>query len=146
MTYEQTTEEQSAFDVCLSVYRACSEQIGTGRLGAIDASAFKSNQWKPDRKPRAEDYLADFAQAGVAALKRDGQHSRLVLFRMHYLAGAPYWSVRQLLKLSEMGWVRWTEEIRKTVGQELVRRELYPPDRYFEEFRSEARGEECSKT
>jgi hypothetical protein len=139
MGYQQTNPDQNVFDVCLTVYRGCRDQIAYGRLGAVDASAFKQKQWRPDRKPRAEDYAADFARAGKEALNREGRHSRMVLFQFHYLGGAGYEETRRWLGLSEMGWVKWTEEIRTLVGQELVRRQIYPPEKYFEEFRAEKR-------
>ena len=134
MSYEGTTEDQKAFDECLTVYRACREACDSGRLSAIDASAFKGNQWRPDRKPRAEDFVADFARAGESVLKQEGWHSRLILFRLHYLGGAGYRAALEFLGLGEMTWVAWTEEIRTAVGQELVRRKIHPPQRYFEEF------------
>jgi hypothetical protein len=132
--YKPLSREQGAFDVCWEVYRGLREICETGRLSAIDASAFQKNGHKPDRSARAEDFLADFEKAGKAVLENRGKHSRLVLFRMYYLGLAPYENARHFLGLSELTWLRWTEEIREVVGQELVRRKVYPPAGYFGEI------------
>jgi hypothetical protein len=122
----------SVFDSCWEAYKQCwSECYENGHLHAIDASAFKEHRWKPDRKARPEDFLADFCLAGSEALERRGAHSRLVLFRLYYLGQAPYDQARHWLGLSEMGWVRWTEEIRSLVGEELQTREIWPVHKYF---------------
>jgi hypothetical protein len=36
--------------------------------------------------------------------------------------------------LSELGWVNWTDEIRRDVGRELLRSRIFPPSRYFREM------------
>lgn len=133
--YIRVSGEQAAFDKCHEVYRACWDECYVKRhMQAVTMEAFKKSNWKPDRKPRPEDFLADFAIAGETALAGEGFHSRLILFRAHYVSLAPWESVRHFLGLSEMGWVRWTEDIRKVVGSELVRRGVYPVKAYFEEM------------
>ena len=133
--YQSASDVQLAFDDCHEKYRACYEICFHARhLCAVDAAAFRGNSWKPDRKPRMEDFIADFARAGQEALEREGQHSQVVLFKLYYVSLAPYERVRLFLGLGEMGWVRWTENIRKVVGAELVLRGIYPARKYFEEF------------
>jgi hypothetical protein len=124
-----------AFDVSLDVYRACWEECyEAGHLRAVDATAFKEHRWRPDRKPRAEDFVADFCLAGHAALMRAGLHSRIVLFDIHFAGTCPYENARRWFGLSELGWVRWTDDIRRVVGEELMRRGIFPAKKYFEEF------------
>ena len=50
---------------------------------------------------------------------------------MYYLGGAEYEAARHLLGLSERTWSDWAEEIRQSVGAELIRAHIYPPARYF---------------
>jgi hypothetical protein len=59
--------------------------------------------------------------------------SRLILFRMYYLGGAEYHAARRLLGISERTWSDWAEEIRRRVGDELIRAGMYPPGRYFKQ-------------
>jgi hypothetical protein len=124
-----TSEAQANFDVCWEAYKACKDM---GGISAIDASSLKEQRWKPAKKSKAEDFMADFALAGHAALKKDAA-SRRILFDIYYLGLGPYDRVREFLGLTEMGWVRWTEEIRQTVGRELERRGVVPLHRYFGE-------------
>jgi len=121
-----------AFDVCLEIYRNCVGKYGY--IHALDPTALKEHRWKPDRKPRPQDFAADFCLAGQEALEGSELHSRLVLFNIYYAGACPYETARQWFRLSEMGWVRWTEEIRRIVGKELIRRGLFPPRKYFEEL------------
>ncbi|MBZ5528925.1 MAG: hypothetical protein LAN71_13615 [Acidobacteriia bacterium] len=123
-----------AFDVCWEVYRGARDVLETRRgISALDWSAGGGAKflWKPDIKPRLNEYVADFALAGQAALGEPGWASRLVLFRTHYLGLVPYERARPFLGLSPMGWVNWTEEIRRRCGQEMLRRGMFPPKRYF---------------
>ncbi len=59
--------------------------------------------------------------------------SRLILFRMYYLGGAEYRAARRVLGISERTWSDWAEEIRRRVGDELIRAGMYPPGRYFKQ-------------
>jgi hypothetical protein len=38
---------------------------------------------------------------------------------------------RHFLGLSEHSWVNWSEEVRRRVGKELLRRGMFPPRKYF---------------
>jgi hypothetical protein len=44
---------------------------------------------------------------------------------------APYENARRFLGLSEQSWVNWSEEVRRRVGKELLRRGMFPPRKYF---------------
>jgi hypothetical protein len=116
-----------AFDVCWEVYRGAR---GISALNLKDTGKFL---WRPDFRPRLNEWVADFALAGEKALRGPDFASRMVLFRMFYLGMAPYERARQFLGLSEMGWVNWTEEIRRRVGKELLERGMFPPRKYFQD-------------
>jgi hypothetical protein len=121
-----------AFDVCWEVYRSAREVLESKRgMTARNLKDMDKFLWRPDIRPRISEWVADFALAGQAAL--DGPHwaSRMVLFRLHYLGLTPYERARHYLGLSEHSWVNWTEEIRRQVGKELLRRRMFPPRKYF---------------
>lgn len=123
-----------AFDVCWEVYRGAKEVLETKRgVSALDVADAAKFLWRPDIRPRLNEYVADFALAGQAALAGVDCASRMVLFRVHYLALAPYEQARPFLGLSEWNWSRWTAEIRQRCGKELIRRVIFPPRRYFKE-------------
>ncbi len=87
--------------------------------------------WPPDIPPRLNEWVADFALAGQAALDGPERASRMVMFRMFYLGLSPYDTARHFLGLSEMSWVKWSEDVRRRCGQELLRREMFPPRKDF---------------
>jgi hypothetical protein len=121
-----------AFDVCWEVYRSARELLeakrGVCALNWEDATKFL---WRPDIRPRLNEFVADFALAGKSALEGPDWASRLVLFRLYYLALRPYDPTRHYLGLSETNWVNWTEQIRRRCGQELLARGMFPPRKYF---------------
>ena len=126
------------FDVCSSAYRqAWAEVYEKCGMKALDAGAFKKTTWRPDKKPRVVDFLADFALAGRAALEREGGHSRLILFEMYCLGGAPWKRTCRIVGISELTGAEWLEEIKGIVGMELVARGIYPVRRYFLEQTAE---------
>jgi hypothetical protein len=121
-----------AFDICWEVYRSAREVLDTKRgISAMNAKDVGKYSWRPDVRPRLNEWVADFSLAGQKALESPDFASRLVLFRIFYLGLAPYERARHFLGLSEMGWVNWTEEIRRRVGKELLRRGMFPPRKYF---------------
>jgi len=128
-----SVKPEFAFDVCWEVYRGAREVLEAKRApSAIDFSQNNSKySWKPDIQPRLKDWVADFALAGQSALDAPHLASRMVLFRLFYLGLAPYEHARHTVGLSERGWVDWSEEIRRLCGRELLRREMFPPRRYF---------------
>jgi hypothetical protein len=56
----------------------------------------------------------------------------MVMFRMYYLGLMEYGAARHFLGISEINWVNWTEEVRLKCGQELLRRGMFPPRKYFQ--------------
>src|SRR5215475_6785371 len=121
-----------AFDVCWEVYRGAREVLEAKRgLGALDLKEATKYIWRPDFRARLNEWVADFALAGQAALEPSECASRMVMFRLYYLGLAPYDRARHFLGLSENSWVNWSEEVRRRVGKELLRREMFPPRRYF---------------
>ena len=121
-----------AFDVCWEVYSGAREVLEAKRgLGALDLREATKYLWRPDFRARLNEWVADFALAGQAALEAPECASRMVLFRLYYLGLAPYDRTRHFLGLSEQGWVNWSEDVRRRVGKELLRREMFPPRRYF---------------
>lgn len=122
-----------AFDVCWEVYRNAREVLETKR-GAVAAHNWKDSEkflWRPDIRPKLNEWVADFALAGQAALDGPEWASRMVLFRLYYLGLRPYDAARHFLGLSEHSWVNWSEEIRRRCGKELLRRGMFPPRKYF---------------
>jgi len=123
-----------AFDVCWEVYRGAREVLETKRgvcaLNWQDSTRFL---WRPDVRPRLNEWVADFALAGQAALAAPEQASRMVMFRLFYVGLAPYERARHFLGISETNWSKWNDEIRQRCGRELLRREMFPPRKYFSE-------------
>lgn len=163
-----------AFVICHEIYRAARELVDS-RVATTQLVSSSKFLWRPDRRPRLVEYVADFARAGERALGagrtgsggeiappgraapggiafgnelrgRAGRHrpsapqfpraSRLILFRMYYLGGAEYRAARRVLGISERTWSDWAEEIRRRVGDELIRAGMYPPGRYFKQASS----------
>ena len=133
---------KDAFDICHEVY-VHARQVLDEKLTTVNTEFVADGLWRPDTKPKLSEYVADFALAGERALggtTRRGARgaekllaSRLILFRVYYLGGAPYEKARRHLGISELTWSQWTEEIRERVGRELLRAGLYPPGKYFKE-------------
>ena len=128
-----SVKPEMAFDVCWEVYKNAKEVLeaksGISALKVSDAATKFS--WRPDIHPRLNEWVADFALAGQAALEGPECASRMVLFRLYYLGLAPYENARHFLGLSEQGWVNWSEEVRRRCGKELLRRGMFPPRKYF---------------
>jgi hypothetical protein len=120
-----------AFDVYWEVYRGAREVLEAKR--GISARNWKDTEkflWRPDIRPKLNEWLADFALAGKAL---DGPEwaSRMVMFRLYYLGLAPYETARHFLDISEHNWVNWSEEVRRRCGKELLRRSMFPARKYF---------------
>ena len=127
-----SVKPELAFDVCWEVYRGAREVLETKRgVCALNWEDTGKFLWRPDIRPKLNEWVADFALAGQAALEGPERASRMVMFRMFYLGLAPYETARHFLGLSEMSWVKWSEEIRRRCGKELLRREMFPPRKYF---------------
>jgi hypothetical protein len=127
-----SVKPELAFDVCWEVYRGAREVLETKRgVSALNWQQGSKYLWRPDIRPRLNEYVADFALAVQKTLEGPEWASRMVLFRLYYLGLAPYEDARHHLGISERAWVNWTEEIRQRGGQELLRRGLFPPRKYF---------------
>jgi hypothetical protein len=127
-----SVKPELAFDVCWEVYRGAREVLETKRgISALNWQEAKKYLWRPDFRPRLNEWVADFALAGQAALGGPERASRMVMFRTYYLGLAPYDKARHFLGLSERSWVNWSEEIRWRCGEELLRRGMFPPRKYF---------------
>ena len=127
-----SVKAELAFDVCWEVYRGAREVLETKRgVGALDRTQGSKYLWRPDLRPKLKDWVADFALAGQAALAEPHASSRMVMFRLYYLGLAEYNRARHFLGLSERSWVNWSEEVRRKCGQELLRRGMFPPRKYF---------------
>ncbi|GAC1671175.1 MAG: hypothetical protein PVS2B2_02370 [Candidatus Acidiferrum sp.] len=130
-----SVKPELAFDVCWEVYRGAREVLETKRgVSALNWEQSKKYLWRPDIRPRLNEWVADFALAGQAALEGPERASRMVMFRTYYLGLAPYETAQHFLGLSERSWVNWSEEIRRRCGEELLRRAMFPPRKYFREF------------
>ena len=77
------------------------------------------------------DYVADFDLAGRQALNQPGWEPKRRLFQTYYVDDTSYQGTLKLLRIRPGVFEYWSMEIRKCVGQELARRGIYPPDRYF---------------
>jgi len=82
---------------------------------------------------RAPQRPANTGACGGRKSRKEIRASRLILFRMYYLGGAEYHAARRVLGISERTWSDWAEEIRRRVGDELIRAGMYPPGRYFKQ-------------
>ena len=56
-----------AFDVCLEVYRAAKDLLAQ-KITILHHESSSQYQWRPDRRPRLAEFIADFAIAGERAL------------------------------------------------------------------------------
>jgi hypothetical protein len=122
---------QDAFEICHEIYRKA-RHVLDNRLPTVvlDQQLGGDAGWRPSRTSLAE-YAADFALAGRKALASPRQASRRMLFEIYYLGAAEYQRVRKHLRISELTWANWTDEIRSRVGRELLKRGLFPPRSYF---------------
>lgn len=128
-----SVKPELAFDVCWEVYRGAREVLETKRgISALQLEKAGKFLWRPDVRARLNEWVADFALAGQAALDEPERASRMVMFRLYYLGMAPYEMARHFLGLSEINWVHWSEEIRRRCGTELLRRGMFPPRKYFD--------------
>jgi hypothetical protein len=112
-----SVKPELAFDVCWEVYRGDREVLETKRgIPALKPEKAGKFLWRPDVRARLNEWVADFALAGEAALDQPVRASRMVMFRMYYLGMAPYETARHFLGFSETNWVQWSEEIRRRCG------------------------------
>lgn len=68
-----SVKPELAFDVCWEVYRGAREVLESKRgISALNWKDTGKFLWKPDYRPRLNEWVADFALAGRAALGGDG--------------------------------------------------------------------------
>jgi hypothetical protein len=73
------------------VYRGAREVLEAKRgMSAMDWKEATKYLWRPDFRPRLNEWVADFALAGQAALDGPDWASRMVMFRLYYLGVARY--------------------------------------------------------
>lgn len=129
-----SVKPELAFDVCHEIYRSAREALENKRgISALNPLETRKFLWRPNVRPHLGEYVTDFALACQAALEGPDWASRMVLFRVYYLGLAPYENARHFLGIGEMTWVQWTEQIRHRCGNEILRRGLFPPRKYFKE-------------
>jgi len=85
----------------------------------------------PAKGPRMDDYVANFDLAGRRALRQPGRELKRRLFQTYYVEDTSYQGTLKLLRIRPDVFDYWTMEIKRTVGEELARAGIYPPDRYF---------------
>src|SRR5260370_2111802 len=107
-----SVKPELAFDVCWEVYRGAREVLETKRgISALNWKDTGKYLWRPDFRPRLNEWVADFALAGKSALDGPGWASRMVLFRLYYLGLARDETARHFLGLSEHSLVKLTEQV-----------------------------------
>jgi hypothetical protein len=132
-----TVTARLAFDCAWEVYKSI--RADSEGMPLLDPTKVPSDHlWRPDPGPRAEEFIVDFELACRRSLEREDEAHRN-LCKLYYLGMLEYPIVKGFLGLKEETWVTWTEEIRESVGKEVMRRGLFPARRYFEE-RGGAKG------
>jgi hypothetical protein len=92
--------------------------------------------WRPNSAARGEEFVADFALAGNAALKEIGKLPLQITFKLYYLSLTPFENLRDMkdfVHIREDVIAVWLDEIREAVGKEIIRRGMFPPRAYFRE-------------
>ena len=108
--------------------------LGTGRGRMVCAGGGRTLALfhQPAREHRAGIFIKPLIEQRSNFLtKVGGRASRMILFRTYYLGLAPYDTARHFIGLSERSWLNWTEQIRQRCGEELLRRGMFPPRKYF---------------
>ena len=122
------------FDVCHGRYRSLSEWLAESRGSVRSLDLEKPStgyQWRPDRA-RAGEYIADFQRIGRHALRRPEWKGRLKLFEIYFLHAMEYREAIKLVGVAEGTFDYWLQEVKRAVGRELSRCNLFPPSKYFQ--------------
>jgi hypothetical protein len=65
-----SVKPELAFDVCWEVYKGAKEVLDAKRgISALKFEEATKFSWRPDNRPRLNEWVADFALAGKAALE-----------------------------------------------------------------------------
>lgn len=121
------------FDECYGCYRVLREWIkdSAGTVSAIDLENPSAGyQWRPE-PGRACEYIADFDRIGRRALSHSEWKGRLKLFNIYFVRGADYRRAVRLVGVAESTFDYWYKEIKRSLGREFSRADLFPPARYF---------------
>ena len=135
---EALISPENAFDFCHDTYSELRTRVGCIRSGLkFDVDVAAGGHWRPDRLPSLLDFMVDFQLAGREALHHSP--SRTILFDMYYLGGAELQAARFHCGISELTFSIRTDEIRKEVGLELLKRKIMPCRPYFTQLLADAR-------
>ena len=122
------------FDACHGRYRSLQEWLeeSTGKVRAVNLDSPSSGyQWRPVPS-RACEFVADFERIGKQALRRPQWKGRLKLFEIYFLHAMEYREAIKLVGVAEGTFDYWLQEVKRAVGRELSRCNLFPPSKYFQ--------------
>src|ERR1700683_1875761 len=122
------------FNACHARYRGLHEWLDNslGEVRALDLDSPSCGyQWRPARS-RACEYVADFERIGKQALRRPQRKGRLKLFEIYFLHAMEYREAIKLVGVAEGTFDYWLQEVKRAVGRELSRCQLFPPSKYFQ--------------
>jgi DNA-directed RNA polymerase specialized sigma24 family protein len=134
-----------AFDDWYSFYKKARRMAGSVAGSALGGS-FKdvgvpgSNNLRA-RGNRYAEAVADFSQAGYAALLGSIDEPKRRTFEHYHLKGNSFNDTCTLLNQSVTTVEYWIKEIRKRVGLELLARHLWPVGLYFRRTKEFSPGE-----
>lgn len=124
------------FDVCHGRYRGLREWLDDsgGAVRSLDLEKpSEAYHWRPGR-PRACEYVADFERIGRHALRRPEWKGRLKLFNIYFLHSIEYRRAIALVGVAEGTFDYWYREVKRALGSEFSRTNLYPPAQYFRDI------------
>jgi hypothetical protein len=130
------------FDVCHGRYRGLREWLddSAGAVRSLDMEKpSEGYHWRPGRA-RACEYVADFERIGRHALRRAEWKGRLKLFNIYFVHSVEYRRAISLVGVAEGTFDYWYREVKRAMGAEFSRTNLYPPTRYFADVRPTAVG------
>ena len=125
------------FDVCHGRYRGLREWLddSAGAVRSVDlGKPSEGYHWQPGRA-RACEYVADFERIGRHALRRAEWKGRLKLFNIYFVHSVEYRRAISLVGVAEGTFDYWYREVKRALGAEFSRTNLYPPTRYFLDVR-----------
>jgi len=127
------------FNVCHGRYRGLREWLddSAGSVRSVDLEKPSGGyHWRPGRA-RACEYVADFERIGRYALRRAEWKGRLKLFNIYFLHSVEYRRAISLVGVAEGTFDYWYAEVKRALGAEYSRTNLYPPTRYFLDVRGD---------
>jgi hypothetical protein len=127
------------FDVCHGRYRGLREWLddSAGSVRSLDlGKPSEAYHWRPGRA-RACEYVADFERIGRHALRRTEWKGRLKLFNIYFVHSVEYRRAISLVGVAEGTFDYWFREVKRALGAEFSRTNLFPPTRYFLDVRGD---------